>query len=407
MKSTLIAMATAFLLPAYHGHAGDYYAIPGKGNAENPGTMSRPWGTLEQAAREGKLTKLRGGDRVLLGSGYHGHVQFQGENKTMVVIEPMKGQKPELGRLTITKGSNWTVRRLTISPSCGDKKYKGSIVTIAEGGSSHTVILEDCFVHTTTNTSKWGPADWTGANSGIFMGRHGKNLTLRNNYVLNTRFGISLCAYDSLCEGNVVSDFSGDGIRITRDGITVQLNVIKNVYVGEEDGDKNHDDAIQCFLFNKGTGTVRNVDVRHNLIMNQEEEGRPYATIFQAIGFFDGPLVNFRVEGNVIGVKHWHGVSLYDAQNCTIINNVVFNPWGGRFTPWVMLGSKQNKARGNTVTGNYAHKFNFKADPSVKSSDNKEVTDKVFLAARRRLIDTINKRFEDRHPVAGRRRLKG
>ena len=130
MKSTLIAMATAFLLPAYHGHAGDYYAIPGKGNAENPGTMSHPWGTLEQAAREGKLTKLRGGDRVLLGSGYHGHVQFQGENKTMVVIEPMKGQKPELGRLTITKGSNWTVRRLTISPSCGDKKYKGSIVTI-------------------------------------------------------------------------------------------------------------------------------------------------------------------------------------------------------------------------------------------------------------------------------------
>ncbi|OVE73721.1 hypothetical protein BVX94_03130 [bacterium B17] len=406
MRTTLIAMAMAFLLPAYHVHAEDYYAIPGKGNTENPGTMSRPWGTLEQAAREGKLSKMRGGDRVLLGSGYHGHVKFLGDNKTMVVIEPIKGEKPYLGRLTITKGSNWTVRGLTISPSCGGKEYSRNVVTFAESGPSHDIVIEDCFVYTTKDTSKWGPKEWMSANSGILMGRHGENLTLRNNYVLNTRFGISLCASNSICEGNVVSDFSGDGIRITRDGITVQYNVIKNVYVGEEDGDKNHDDAIQCFLFNKGTGTVKDVVVRHNLIVNQEEEGRPYATIFQAIGFFDGPLVNFRVEGNVIGVKHWHGVSLYDAQNCTIINNVIFNPWGGRFTPWIMLGSKQNKAHGNTVTGNYAHKFNFKADQTVKKSDNKEASEKVFLESRRRLIDSINKRFEDRHPVAGRRRLK-
>jgi len=294
---------------------------------------------------------------------------------------------------------------LTISPSCGDKEYSRNIVTFGENGPSHNIVIEDCFIYTKKDTSQWGPKEWMSANSGILMGRHGKNLILRNNYVLNTRFGISLCSYNSLCEGNVVSDFSGDGIRITRDGITAQYNVIKNVYVGEEDGDKNHDDAIQCFLFNKGTGTVKNVVVRHNLIMNQEKEGQPYATIFQAIGFFDGPLVNFRVEENVIGVEHWHGVSLYDAQNCTISNNVVFNPWGGSFTPWIMLGSKQNKTRGNTVTGNYAHKFNFKADPLVKSSDNKEVTEKVFLAARRRLIDRINKKFEDPHPVAGRRRL--
>jgi preprotein translocase subunit YajC len=405
MKATLIAIAAALLFPAHCVHAEDYYAIPGKGNAENPGTVSHPWGTLEQAARDGHLSRLKGGDRVLLGSGYHGHVKLQGENKITVVIEPIKGQKPTLGRLTITKGAHWTVRGLTVSPSCGGKEYKGSIVTFAEGGISHDIVIEDCFVYTTKDTSKWGPKEWMSTNSGIFMGRHGKNLTLRNNYVLNTRFGISLCAYNSLCEANVVSGFSGDGIRITRDGITVQYNVIKNVYVGEKDGDKNHDDAIQCFLFNKGTGTVKDVIVRHNLILNQDEENQPYATIFQAIGFFDGPLVNFRVEDNVIGVKHWHGVSLYDAQNCTIRNNVVFNPWGGRFTPWVMLGSKQNKAHGNTVTGNYAHKFNFKADPSVKSSDNKKATEEIFMAARNRLIQTINKRFNERHPVAGRRRI--
>ena len=68
----------------------------------------------------------------------------------------------------------------------------------------------------------------------ILLGRHGTHLTLRNNYVLNTRFAVNLCAPDSVCEGNVITNFSGDGIRITRDGITVQYNTIKNSFVGPD-----------------------------------------------------------------------------------------------------------------------------------------------------------------------------
>jgi hypothetical protein len=397
------------LVFAFSGAEGRaYYAVPGKGKASNPGTRSRPWGMLQEAAEKGKLSRVKGGDRVLLGSGYHGHVKFGGDNRKPVVIEPAgKDERPELGRLTITGGSGWTVKGLVVSPSCGGKPYKGNIVTLAEGGPSHDIVIEDCYVYTAEDASKWTPKQWMNANSGIFMGRHGKNLTLRNNYVLNTRFGIALCAYDSLCEGNVVSDFSADGIRVTRDGITVQYNVIKNIYVGSKQGDKNHDDAIQCFLFNKGTGTVRNVTIRYNLILNQEDESQPLATTLQAIGFFDGPLVNFRVEGNVVAVKHWHGVSLYDAQNCVIKGNVAFNPWGGRFTPWVMLGSKQNRAHGNTVTGNRAHTFKFEADKTVKQSDNRKVTKKVFESARKQVLDEIVKKFGRDHPVAGRGRLGG
>jgi hypothetical protein len=36
----------------------------------------------------------------------------------------------------------------------------------------------------------------------------------------------------------------------------------------------------------------------------------------QGIGFFDGPLVNFTVEDNVVCSETWHGVALYDAQGC-------------------------------------------------------------------------------------------
>src|SRR5690606_33111214 len=103
----------------------------------------------------------------------------------------------------------------------------------------------------------------------------------------------------SLCEGNLVSDFSADGIRITRDGITVQHNVIKNGCCSAADGDDNHDDAIQCFLFNKGTGTVRNAVVRGNVIVNRDGSDQKFPASIQGIGFFDGPLVNFVVEDNV------------------------------------------------------------------------------------------------------------
>ena len=405
MKHLSTAVGAALILFISPVYARTYYAIPGRGRPSNPGTASRPWGTLEEASSRGRLSRLRGGDRVLLASGYHGHVKLEGSHKAMVVIEPVQGHRPTLGRLTITQGSNWNIKGLTVSPSCGGKPYKGNIVTFAEGGHSHNIVIQDCFIYTSEDTSKWASKEWMHANSGIFMGRHGKNLTLRNNYVLNTRFGIALCAYDSMCEGNVVSDFSADGIRVMRNGITVQYNVIKNIYVGSGEGDNNHDDAIQCFLFNKGTGTVRNVTVRYNLILNQENDNQPFAATLQAIGFFDGPLINFHVEGNVIAVKHWHGVSLYDAQNCTIKNNVVFNPWGGRFTPWVMLGSKQNKANGNRVTGNYAHTFRFKADREVERSGNKNVTKKIFRTARKQVLEEIIRKFKYHHPVAGYGRL--
>jgi hypothetical protein len=95
--------------------------------------------------------------------------------------------------------------------------------------------------------------------SGVRLGRNGTSLTLRNTHVKNTRFAVEITSYDSLVEGNLIANFSGDGIRVTRDGTTVAHNVIKYVYVSSSDGDDNHDDAIQCFLFNVGTGTVRGV----------------------------------------------------------------------------------------------------------------------------------------------------
>lgn len=43
----------------------------------------------------------------------------------------------------------------------------------------------------------------------------------------------------------------------------------------------------------------------------------------QGIGCFDGPYIDWTIENNLIVVNHYHGISMYGADNCKIINNTV------------------------------------------------------------------------------------
>ena len=378
-----------------------FYVDPAAGKADGDGSREKPWRTLKEVVDRAAIRKVKPGDTMLLRSGYHGDVTLSGTNADFITIAAEKGQKPTLSRLTISSGTKWRVRGLTISPSFGDKAYDGNIVTIAEGGPSSDLVIEDCFIHTEADSSKWDVAKWMKANSGIFMGRHGKALTLRNNYILNTRFGMSLCAEDSLCEGNVIANFSADGIRVTRDGLTVRYNVIKNNFCSAGDGDRNHDDGIQCFLFNKGTGTVRRATVVGNIIINREDDRQKYHNPLQAIGFFDGPLIDFVVTDNVVLVDMWHGVSLYDAQNARIERNVAWTRWGRRRPPWIRLGGT---SRNCTVRDNYACSYKLN-QPETVSENNKLSNEQVFEQALARVHKTICEKFGRFHPVTGTARL--
>lgn len=400
-----IALLSAVVIVARLSCAATYYADPEKGSPDNDGSAAAPWRTLEEAVKGGKLAKLKGGDTLLLASGKHGDVRIDGNNDEFITIAAGKDQTPQLSRFEIGEGRKWLVKGLTVSPAFG-KPYKGTILSIGERGESSELVVEDCFVYTAEDSSKWSIEDWMKANSGVWLGRHGTKLTLRNTYVLNTRFGINLCSPDSLCEGCIVTNFSGDGMRVTRDGITVQYCVVKNAYVSQKDGDDNHDDAIQCFLFNKGTGTVRNVTIRGNILINREDDKQPFQNTLQAIGFFDGPLIDFLVEKNVVLTVHWHGVSLYDAQNCKILDNACYTRWKDeKPRPWVMLGSKQGEAKGNTVKGNMACSFNFKADPAVTAENNEPVTEEAFNQKMSEAEAVINEKFGRFHPVAKYARL--
>jgi hypothetical protein len=378
-----------------------YFSDPAVEASSGDGSANAPWPRLQTAAKDGKLAKLQGGDTLLLRSGNHGDVRLSGDNASMVTLAAAPGQHPQLSRLVITQGSNWRVKGLTISPSFSPIPYEGNIVTVAEGGPSRELVLEDCFIYTVLDFTKWTAADWIKANNGVFLGRHGTHLTLRNNCILNTRFAVSLCATDSLCEGNLITNFSGDGVRITRDSLTVQYNTVKNCLVGPEQGDDNHDDLLQCFLFNKGKGTVRNATIRSNILIGFEDSNQPLKHEPQAIGFFDGPLVDFLVEKNVILTNHYHGISLYDAIHCKILDNVVKPISDQKMKPWILLSTKNvGGSSGNVVKNNMASSFNLKADPEVIAANNSPVDDSKFNQRLKELEQEINDKFGEFHPVA-------
>lgn len=386
------------------GAAATYYVNPRTGGDNGDGSAERPWKTLEQVAASGRLEQLEGGDVVQLATGYHGAVEFSGENEKTITIEAGPEQRPRLSRLVIGRGRNWHIRYLVISPSFGEKPCRGSIVSYGEAGPATDMIVEGCFIFTEQDASDWTAKQWMAANSGVYLGRHGRGLVLRDSYILNTRFAVSLAAFDAVCEGNVIDGFSADGVRATRDGQHVRHNVIKNIFVGSSEGDKNHDDGIQVFLFNKGTGTVRDISIVGNIIIDHEMPGRKHATVMQGIGLFDGPLLDFVVSDNVVKTRHWHGVSLYDAQNCTVERNVAYTDAAGKMKPWIMLGDKHGKARDNTVRNNYAHRFRLD-QPGTVAENNQPVTAAIYRQALERAFETIAEKYGRRHETADRPRL--
>ena len=407
-------------------HGTTFYCDPVAGTPQADGSAARPWRTLEEVldARLIQLTDAAGktanpqapvkpGDTVLLRSGWHGVIRIaSGYNAQPVTLAADAGHLPQVGWVEIGEGRNWSVKGLAVSPSLAPKALERpprNLVTLGERGgeTSSNLVVEACFIYSALDASAWSAKDWIEKpSSGIWLGRHGRAHVARNNYVLNTRFGVDLCAPECVAEGNVIDRFSADAIRVMCDGQVARHNVIKNIFVSGEDGDDNHDDGIQIFLFNKGTGTVRDVTLQGNLIIARERDDLPFPNNLQGIGGFDGPLVHFNVTENVVCVNHWHGVSLYDAQGCNVQSNACFSRWPGRERPWVMLGQKHNQARGNTVRDNLAASFDFKADAEVKAENNQAVTEALFMRRRAGLLERINAQYGKIHPAAQRPRLE-
>jgi len=384
--------------------AATYHADPEVGRAGEDGSASAPWPGLEQASAAGLLARLQPGDVLLLRSGEHGRPVIVGDKAATVTIAAAPGATPRLTSLQVN-GRNWTIKGLSIGAASGPVAA-GWLVSLGERAESHNLVIEDCLVRATADASAWTVKEWLAAPGGIQLGRRGRGLVARNNHILHVRSGIEICSPESLAEGNLVDGFSADGLRLTRSAITARMNVIRNCRVNAADGDANHDDGIQAFPFHGDTAPLEDLQILDNIIIGADAGRTALVSQCQGIGLFDGPFVRCVAERNVVLSATWHGVSIYDAQQCRIVGNLCFIDGGTKPHPRIMFGSKRDKVgEGNVASGNRAMDFIFKADPRAAISDNSVPSAADYAARLREARALIDQTFGRIHPVSGLERL--
>jgi parallel beta-helix repeat protein len=375
--------------------ANTFYADPEHGNMTNPGSISSPWGTFQEIIENnliesrmwtehppGPTTQLviknegapiKAGDTLMLLNGYHGVIELiEYFNTAYITVMAAPGQNPEIASLRVVGGSYWRFSGLTISPEFTGSPYRTTLVDLESHGWRGPVtncIVENCTMYSVENAGGWTREQWdTLSSSGI--GASGDEFVIRNNYLKNVNFGISVSGNRSTVCGNTIENFAGDGLRGLGNDLLFEYNTVKNCY----DVNENHDDGFQSWSINDDPPRER-VTLRGNVIICYEDENQPFRGTLQGIGCFDGPYVDWVVENNVVITDHWHGISLYGARNCRIINNTVIDPnQEDPGPPWIGFFDHKNGTHSENciIRNNIA--TNYIVEPGSTEDHNLEIT---------------------------------
>lgn len=361
---TLGALTVSLGSPA---SAADFYVDPATGSAANDGSAAKPWKTLEEVITA-KLfgTTVKAGDTVHLKSGYHGEMAVSGGSYAPpITVVSDVGLGAKLRHVRFTSTSGWVLRGVSVSPSYGTAA--GAITMIEVQTNASKITVEDSEAFSVADSKAWGVSEWLqSASNGISV--RGSDSTARNNKVKNVRFGITADASKVVIEGNTVENFSADGLRGLGDDETFQYNLIKNSYL-DDSVDTNHDDGFQSWSVGPGgvgTGEVKNMVLRGNVIINAENPAQPLKGTLQGIGCFDGTFVGWVVENNVVITNHWHGISLYGARDSRIVNNTVIDNEAGKpGPPWILV----TKHKDGTPSQNVVVRNNLTTDLDVSGTN--------------------------------------
>ena len=141
-------------------------------------------------------------------------------------------------------------------------------------------------------------------------------------------------------EGNSIEHIGGDGIVCSANNASLISKTMKYFYKINA----NHDDGIQFHRGRDKTTPIRNVVVRGNTVMAWDKAVQnPLIGSPQGICNFDIPAVNWRIENNLVLVRHHHGITINGCQGGVIVNNLAYNPYGGDFLAGIALGTTHGK----------------------------------------------------------------
>lgn len=342
-----------------------FYCDPVNGDISNPGDSLNPWGSLEGVFAAFK--KFKPGDVIFCRDGLHGKPQVFGDHLDFVTIAAQSGHSPKLQQILIN-GKRWVVSGMDISPENAGLTEKEDYVVL--GRFADKVRLENCKIYSIDDASEWlTNEDWY-ANAGDGIEHFGKECIVRNNYIKNTNFSITLQEANNRFEYNTIDRFGGDAIRGLADDLTVSHNVIKNAVVDDySDPGGNHDDAFQSWTFG---APKRRIKIQGNQVFNYTDPTIPLlSSIMQGIVCFDGFTEDWIVENNLVVNDHPHGIALYGTKNCKVVNNtIVRNPYqlfDFESEPWIDIHSHKDGRRstGNLVRNNIMPTFVFSRNPGT------------------------------------------
>ena len=396
-------LAVALFASGSPAAAAAFHVDPENGSPEGDGSRAAPWATLQGVIerdliatrvvadppfQQGAALKAKNpqapvgpGDTIYLYSGDHGRLILDGAHNTKAItIRAAPDATPRLSRIRLHGASRWVLRGLHVSPSAKHANNNHTPLVALNShprhGPTHHVTVQNCTVYSIQNAADWGPDQWNAmARDGIRV--TGDHVTLRGNVVSNIDSGISVSGSHAHVIDNVVAGFIGDGMRGNGDHGVFEYNTIKNAY----DVNDNHDDGFQSWSMGPqgpGSGTVKDVVLRGNLIINHEDPNHPLRSRLQGIGCFDGTYIGWVIENNVVITDHPHGITLLGLRDCRIVNNTVADLAPGRREPWIMVGAHKNGTppRDVLVRNNLARAYRIADGRDITADHNMTVEDR-------------------------------
>ena len=305
----------------------------------------------------GALSNAQNGDIVTLQPKTFGMLSISGGRirvgdidcgplpKTGVAVEVRSANPSRMATIRgihVGEGGPWTFSHLLIKPARG---------AVGVNILADRTIIQDCEIDF-GNSTKWTAAEWTrNAGDGIRV-RSGKNVHLLRNRLRSVADGINVYppATHVRTIGNTIENFCMDGIRALGDFGLFENNVVRNAHVIND----NHCDMLQSWSTGKdgkpGTGTITGVTIRGNQFYAHTDPKQLHLrrgrSGVQGIGMFNGRFKDFVIENNLIVADHFHGISVYNAENVRIENNTVVD-FDTQFPgpPWIVVKNYGKECR--------------------------------------------------------------
>lgn len=367
-----------------------FYIDPVNGSPDGDGSANNPWQTL-QGVLDSNLIQfyahtenynpdsplelvndgapVKGGDRLILRSGHHGNIHqdiFMFDD--WLTIEAAEGHQPIFSQIKFQGAfKNIYLKNLVIiKDTYNDEgnywdadiinRNDGACLALRTGtfrGKGSFVKVNGLKIRTTEDITAWTAADWVEKSATGISLRNVENIEIVNCDIENISHGILVEYFSDYTSviNNKIKNFSADGARIISNDVLFAYNTISDCFKVDE----NHDDCIQSYSRGEdnssGTGTLRNVVIRGNLIIGTTDFNNPLAGNPQGIGCFDGMFDNWTIENNVVIVDHYHGISFYGFTNSKIANNTVIDQNPDNSTcPWIRVTSHKNGTPSNNCT---------------------------------------------------------